>query len=42
MTRRSAVVVGSQLNKLQAERTLFHPRVQVFRSLIEAEEWLEQ
>lgn len=39
-TGRSAVVVGSQLNKLQAERTLFHPRVQVFRSLIEAREWL--
>ncbi|MDF7776532.1 hypothetical protein P1X14_14850 [Sphingomonas sp. AOB5] len=39
-TGRAAIVVGSQLNKLQAERTLFHPRVQVFRSMFEAEDWL--
>lgn len=39
-TGRAAVVVGSQLNKIQAERTLFHPRVQVFRSIAEAEDWL--
>lgn len=39
-TGRAAVVVGSQLNKLQAERTLAHPRLKVFRSMDEAEAWL--
>jgi hypothetical protein len=39
-TGRAAVVVGSQLNKLQAERTLVHPRLQVFLSMAEAQEWL--
>lgn len=37
---RSAVVVGSQLSKLQAERTLTHPRVRVFLSMAQAEAWL--
>lgn len=37
---RAAVVVGSQLNRLQAERTLVHPRLRVFMALDEAEEWL--
>ncbi|WP_066800907.1 hypothetical protein [Sphingomonas soli] len=37
---RSAVVVGSHLNRLQAERTLVHPRVRVFLSMEEAEAWL--
>jgi hypothetical protein len=39
---RVAVVVGSQLNKLQAERTLAHPRVKVFLSMEEGERWLGQ
>lgn len=37
---RAAVVVGSQLNKLQAERTLVHPRVQVFSAMDAAHDWL--
>ena len=37
---RSAVVVGSQLNKLQAERTLVHPRLRVFRAIDQAKAWL--
>ncbi|WP_404369754.1 hypothetical protein AB5I39_00100 [Sphingomonas sp. MMS24-J45] len=37
---RAAVVVGSHLNKLQAERTLVHPRLRVFRSLDEGRAWL--
>ncbi len=37
---RAAVVVGSQLNKAQAERTLTHPRVRVFRTTDEARDWL--
>lgn len=37
---RSAVVVGSQLSKLQAERTLTHPRVKVFLDPAQAEAWL--
>jgi len=37
---RSAVIVGSQLSKLQAERTLTHPRVRVFLTRAEAEAWL--
>ena len=36
----AAVVVGSQLNKLQAERTLAHPRLKVFRTMAEATDWL--
>jgi hypothetical protein len=41
-TGRAAVVVGSQLNKMQAERTLVHPRVQVFLSVAEARGWLAE
>lgn len=41
-TGRAAVVVGSFLNKLQAERTLVHPRLQVFSSMEEARSWLDQ
>lgn len=37
---RAAIVVGSQLNKLQAERTLAHPRLRVFLSMAEARAWL--
>ena len=36
----AAVVVGSHLNKLQAERTLVHPRLRVFLALDKAEDWL--
>lgn len=39
-TGRAAVVVGSQLNKLQAMRTLTHPRVRVFLDLHDARNWL--
>lgn len=39
-TGRAAVVVGSQLNKAQAERTLVHPRVRIFVSTEKAREWL--
>ena len=39
-TGRAAVVVGSQLNRAQAERTLVHPRVRVFMNLDRAREWL--
>lgn len=39
-TGRAAVVVGSQLNKLQAERTLVHPRLRVFRAIDPAKAWL--
>jgi hypothetical protein len=39
---RTAVVVGSQLNKLQAERTLVHSRVRVFLSLEDAQQWLAE
>jgi hypothetical protein len=35
-----AVVVGSQLNKLQAERTLVHPRLKVFRTMEEGARWI--
>ena len=38
---RAAVVVGSLLNKFQAERTLVHPRVRVFLSMEEARRWLD-
>lgn len=37
---RAAVVVGSQLNKAQAERTLIHPRVRVFQAVDKARAWL--
>ncbi|HEX7871951.1 MAG TPA: hypothetical protein VF475_03505 [Sphingobium sp.] len=37
---RTAVVVGSLLNKAQAERTLVHPRVQVFMTVDDAWDWL--
>jgi hypothetical protein len=39
-TGRAASVVGSHLNKLQAERTQDHRRFRVFLSLEEAEAWL--
>lgn len=39
-TGRAAIVVGSRLNKAQAERTLVHPRVRVFLSVDEADRWL--
>jgi hypothetical protein len=35
-----AVVVGSHLNRLQAERTLVHPRLRVFLAMDEAQGWL--
>lgn len=37
---RAAVVVGSQLNRAQAERTLIHPRVRIFMTMEEALLWL--
>ena len=37
-----AVVVGSQLNKIQAERTLAHPRLRVFLAVDAAERWLAE
>lgn len=37
---RAAVVVGSNLNKFQAGRTLTHPRVRVFMELEDATRWL--
>ncbi|UZK67128.1 hypothetical protein [Sphingomonas sp. M1-B02] len=37
-----AVVVGSQLNRLQAERTLAHPRLKVFLSIDDARHWLDE
>ena len=40
-TGNAAVVVGSQLNKLQAERTLVHDRLKVFRTMDEARHWLD-
>lgn len=39
---RAAVVVGSLLNRAQAERTLVHPRVRVFLTLEDAHAWLQQ
>ncbi|MCE7798616.1 hypothetical protein LWE61_18965 [Sphingobium sufflavum] len=39
---RSAVVVGSLLNRAQAERTLVHPRVRVFLNLADARLWLTE
>lgn len=41
-TGRTAVVVGSQLNRAQAERTLVHPRVRVFMTIEDAEQWLAE
>lgn len=41
-TGRAAVVVGSQLNKAQAERTLVHDRVRVFMTMDSARAWLAQ
>ena len=38
----AAVVVGSHLNKAQAERTLVHPRVRVFLALADARRWLAE
>ena len=37
-----AVVVGSQLNRAQAERTLVHPRLRVFLTLDEARRWFHE
>jgi len=37
---RAASVVGSHLNKLQAERTQTHPRIKIFLTMEEAEAWL--
>ncbi|MDF2386457.1 hypothetical protein JMG10_33640 [Nostoc ellipsosporum NOK] len=37
---RAASVVGSHLNKLQAERTQTHPRMRIFMTMEEAEAWL--
>ncbi|BBF70469.1 MULTISPECIES: hypothetical protein [Sphingomonas] len=39
---RTAVVVGSQLNRAQAERTLVHPRVRVFLTMEEAQAWVAE
>lgn len=39
---RAAVVVGSVLNKAQAERTLVHDRLRVFMDMNAAREWLKQ
>jgi len=37
---RTAVLVGSQLNKAQVERTLIHPRVRAFLTREAAQDWL--
>ena len=37
-----AIVVGSQLNKSQAQRTLVHPRLRVFRETDAAQIWLSE
>ena len=37
---RAASVVGSHLNKLQAERTQTHPRIRIFMTVEDAEAWL--
>ncbi len=39
---RAASVVGSHLNKLQAERTQTHPRMRIFMTVEEAEAWLAE
>lgn len=36
----AAVVVGSLLNRAQAERTLLHPRLRVFMTMEAALDWL--
>lgn len=41
-TGRAAIVVGSQLNKAQAERTLAHPRLRVFLTMAAARAWLAE
>ncbi|MBR0552510.1 hypothetical protein [Stakelama marina] len=44
MTRtsgRAAIVVASMLNKMQVDRTLAHPRLRVFMTVAEAEQWLD-
>lgn len=37
---RTAIVVGSVINKLQAQRTLIDPDLRVFLTLDEATAWL--
>ena len=37
---RAAIVVGSRLNRMQAERTHTDPRVRVFMTMADAEAWL--
>jgi hypothetical protein len=39
---RCASVVGSHLNKLQAERTQTHPRMRIFMTVADAEAWLAE
>ena len=39
---RAASVVGSHLNKLQAERTQTHPRMRIFMTMAAAEAWLAE
>ena len=39
---RAASVVGSHLNKLQADRTQTHPRFRAFMTMAEAEAWLAE
>ena len=39
-TGRKAIVVGSMMNKLQAQRAMDHPNVRVFLSQAEADKWL--
>lgn len=41
-TGRAAIVVGSQLNKVQAERTLADPRLRVFLTMDAARAWLAE
>lgn len=41
-TGRTAIVVGSVINKLQAQRTLIDPDLRVFLTLDEATAWLGQ
>ncbi|HEX8384173.1 MAG TPA: hypothetical protein VF592_12450 [Sphingomonas sp.] len=40
-TGRTAIAVGSKLNKMQAERTLAHPSVRIFLSMDDARAWLQ-
>lgn len=39
---RTAIIVGTMLNKMQAERTLGSPGLRVFLSVEEARAWLEE